>query len=84
MAGIANPGLLLRTCTTSIFNKIKDKSDTTLYFVTPNVNNDIAGVTNMQTVSLYRGENIIEDSNVIFVRDFNLPTYLDADSETIY
>lgn len=84
MAGIANPGLLLRTCTTDIFNKIKDKSDTTLYFVTPNVNNDIAGVTNMQAVSLYRGENIIEDSNVIFVRDFNLPTYLDADSETIY
>ena len=84
MAGIANPGLLLRTCTTSIFNKIKDKSDTTLYFVTPDVNNDIAGVTNMQAVSLYRGENIIEDSNVIFVRDFNLPTYLDADSETIY
>ena len=35
----------------------------------------------MQAVSLYRGENIIEDSNVIFVRDFNLPTYLDADSE---
>lgn len=84
MAGIANPGLLLRTCTTSIFNKIKDKSDTTLYFVTPDVNNDIAGVTNMQAVSLYRGENIIEDSNVIFVRDFNLPTYLDTDSETIY
>ena len=84
MAGIANPGLLLRTCTTDIFNKIKDKSDTTLYFVTPDVNNDIAGVTNMQAVSLYRGENIIEDSNVIFVRDFNLPTYLDTDSETIY
>lgn len=84
MAGIANPGLLLRTCTTSIFNKIKDKSDTTLYFVTPDVNNDLVGVTNMQTVSLYRGENIIEDSNVIFVRDYNLPTYLDADSETIY
>lgn len=84
MAGIANPGLLLRTCTTSIFNKIKDKSDTTLYFVTPDVNNDLAGVTNMQTVSLYRGANIIEDSNVIFVRDYNLPTYVDADSETIY
>lgn len=84
MAGIANPGLLLRTCTTSIFNKIKDKSDTTLYFVTPDTNNDLAGVTNMQTVSLYRGANIIEDSNVIFVRDYNLPTYIDADSEAIY
>ena len=84
MAGIANPGLLLRTCTTSIFNKIKDKSDTTLYFVTPDTNNDLAGVTNMQTVSLYRGANIIEDSNVIFVRDYNLPTDIDADSEAIY
>lgn len=84
MAGIANPGLLLRTCTTSIFNKIKDKSDTTLYFVTPDTNNDLAGVTNMQTVSLYRGANIIEDSNVIFVRDYNLPTDIDTDSEAIY
>ena len=84
MAGIANPGLLIRTCTTSIFNKIRNKSDTTLYFVTPDVNSNLAGTSGMQTVSLYRGANIVEDSNVIFVRDFNMPTYINADSETVY
>ena len=84
---MATAGLAFKSCTAKVFNKLlKNKNainDNTLYFVTPDTE-AFANTYDMQTVTLYRGANIVEDSNVIFVRDQNMPTYLDTAADTIY
>lgn len=82
---MAISALNFKTCTARVFNKLVTKDPGTFYVVTPDINtNDLAGFTEMQAATLYKGNTIIEDSNVIFVRDFNLPTHISEDSNIIY